>query len=226
MRYCLLLLFGLSVTLSLYAANETFPINLTSLHSNGIANWEHEVFSGESTYTLNNRQGRTALEAKSYKSASGLVLRKKIDLLKTPYLNWAWLAENQLLSINEKSKEGDDYVARVYIVIDGGIRFWNTKSLSYVWSSNQEAGEVWNNAFAGSKVKMVAVRGVGARLGHWYQERRNVYQDLKSYFGDKGSKKDNIKAYRYIDAVAIMTDTDNSGGDATSFYGDIVFSAE
>ncbi|MFT5550449.1 MAG: hypothetical protein ACI9CO_002382, partial [Candidatus Azotimanducaceae bacterium] len=53
----------------------------------------------------------------------------------------------------------------------------------------------------------------------------NVYQDLINTLGDKGSKEANREAYQYIDIVAIMTDTDNSGKDAESYYGDIVFSA-
>ena len=53
--------------------------------------------------------------------------------------------------------------------------------------------------------------------GRWYTERRNVYEDLKQYHG---------KEIRYIDAIAIMTDTDNSDGRATSYYGDIYFSSE
>jgi len=53
-----------------------------------------------------------------------------------------------------------------------------------------------------------------------------VFQDLIDYFGDKGSEDANLRAYRYIDMVAIMTDTDNSGSEAESYYGDIVFSGE
>jgi hypothetical protein len=102
---------------------------------------------------------------------------------------------------------------------------WKTKSLNYVWSSNQDKDLVWDNAFAGSSVKMMSVRGKEAQQGQWYQEKRNVYQDLIDIFGDKGSEQANQKAYQYIDIIAIMTDTDNSGKQAESYYGDIVFSA-
>ena len=98
--------------------------------------------------------------------------------------------------------------------------------MSYVWSSNQNKGQVWNNAFAGSKVKMIAVRGKEDKEGQWQNEKRNVYQDLIAQFGDQGSEKANLEAYRFIDVVAIMTDTDNSKGNAESYYGDLVFSAK
>jgi hypothetical protein len=111
------------------------------------------------------------------------------------------------------------------VVIDGGFLIWKTKSLNYVWSSNQAQGLVWNNPFAGSNVKMMSIRGKEAQKSKWYQEKRNVYHDLIGTFGDKGSNKANLKAYRYISIVAIMTDTDNSKKVAESYYGDILFNA-
>jgi hypothetical protein len=60
----------------------------------------------------------------------------------------------------------------------------------------------------------------------WYEEKRNVYQDLIDTLGDKGSAEANLDAYQYIDIVAIMTDTDNSETDAESYYGDLVFTAQ
>lgn len=215
------IVFIISIGTSLFV---NASINLTSLNSNGIQQWEHEVISGESTYNVLTYKDHIALKAISDNSASGLVLKKKIDLLETPYMNWSWLTESKLPLLNEHNKEGDDYVARVYVVIDGGLMLWTTKSISYVWSSNQSQGQVWDNAFTGSSVQMIAVRGQNAELGHWYNEKRNVYNDLIDHFGDKGSEKSNLNAYRYIDIVAIMTDTDNSGSNAESYYGDIVFS--
>jgi hypothetical protein len=215
-----ILLFSIIVCLNVTAAT-----NLTSLSDKGIDRWEPKEFSGKSIYTIDEYKGRLALKALSHNAASGLVLEQKIDLTATPYLNWSWLVEKTLLQLDERSKNGDDFVARIYVVIDGGFMVWKTKSLNYVWSSNQDKDLVWDNAFAGSSVKMMSVRGKEAQQGQWYQEKRNVYQDLIDIFGDKGSEQANQKAYQYIDIIAIMTDTDNSGKQAESYYGDIVFSA-
>lgn len=212
----------------LFAMTHSFNVsgttNLTALEKNGIQQWEPKVFSGKSTYTIKNYKGRLALKAVSEGSASGLGLKKRIDLDKTPYINWSWLIERQLTGLDERSKNGDDFVARIYVVIDGGLMIWKSKSLNYVWSSNQSQGLVWDNAFAGARIKMMSVKGSQARRGEWFKEKRNVYRDLILTFGDKGSEIANQKAYRYIDIVAIMTDTDNSDGEAESYYGDIVFS--
>ncbi|WP_137221192.1 DUF3047 domain-containing protein [Shewanella sp. MEBiC00475] len=217
----IILFFSITVCLPVTAAT-----NLTLLNEKGIDNWKPKIFSGESIYSIGEYKGRLALKALSHNAASGLVLKQQIDLRSTPYLNWSWLVEKTLPQLNERSKNGDDFVARVYVVIDGGFLVWNTKSLNYVWSSNQDKGLVWDNAFAGSSVKMMSVRGKRAQKGQWYQEKRNVYQDLIEVFGDKGSEKANRKAYQYIDIIAIMTDTDNSGKQTESYYGDIIFSAK
>jgi hypothetical protein len=130
-------------------------------------------------------------------------------------LNWSWRIENRLGIDNEKIKPGDDYAARIYVVIDGGILLWKTRAVSYVWASSASRGEVWGNAFAGENAMMMALRDNGDRLSTWYAEKRNVYEDLERLFR---------KEYRYIDAVALMTDTDNSHGQVRAYYGDIYFS--
>ena len=205
--------------------NMAVASNMAALSDDGIEQWKPKVFSGETIYTSTEYKGRSAIQALSRSSASRLVLKKKIDLIKTPYINWSWLTHKKLLQLDERSKGGDDFVARVYLVIDGALMIWKTKSLNYVWSSNQNKGLVWNNPFAGSSVKMMAVRGKETKTGKWYEERRNVFTDLIDAFGDKGSATANRKAYRYIDIIAIMTDTDNSGKNTQSYYGDIFFTA-
>jgi len=168
----------------------------------------------------------SCLKAEAQSSASGWFIEQRIDLKHTPYLNWSWWAGNQLTGINEREKSGDDYVARVYVVIDGGWKIWATKALNYVWSSNQDTNSEWNNAFVGENAKMFALKGKEDVVGRWYDEKRNVYQDLIAFYGDQGSAEANEAAYRYIDAVALMTDTDNSEGQATACYGNLIFTAE
>ncbi len=203
----------------------TASTNIPSLAIEGINKWQPEVFSGETVYTMGHYKERMSLQAISDNSASGLVLKKRIDLTKTPYINWSWLIENKLFRLDERSESGDDFVARIYMVVDGGLLFWQTKSLNYVWSSNQDKGMIWDNPFAGSSVKIMSIRGRKSKIGKWYEEKRHVYKDFIKAFGDKGSEAANLKAYKYIDVVAIMTDTDNSGKEAESYYGDITFSA-
>ncbi|HEY8095822.1 MAG TPA: DUF3047 domain-containing protein [Methylobacter sp.] len=184
---------------------------------NRLDGWEQKSFKGETRYQLQTLNGIVVLEADSHAAGSGLFKEQHIDLEQTPFLNWSWRIANRLSGLNEQSKAGDDYAARIYVVVKGGLAFWQTKVINYVWSGNSAKGRVWPNAFAGDHVMMLALRGPEAALNTWYSEKRNVRADLQKLFGED---------LRAIDAVALMTDTDNSGGQVSAFYGDIWFSRD
>ncbi|WP_375753559.1 DUF3047 domain-containing protein [Vibrio sp. HN007] len=201
-------------------------INLTRFSSGELSSWEEKSFLGNTRYQITELDNRFVLKAHSDSSASGLAIEQKIDLLSTPYMSWSWLTKSRMLNLDEHSKEGDDYVARIYVVKKNGWFIWQTKAINYVWSSNQPKESQWPNAYAGDKAQMIAIRGTESNLNQWYDEKRNVYNDFIELFGDKGSDEENQKAYRYIDMIAIMTDTDNGKQEALSYYGDIIFSEQ
>ncbi|MGR6873319.1 DUF3047 domain-containing protein [Pseudomonas sp. HK3] len=201
-------------------------LNIAQFEKEALDKWEKKSFVGHTQYTIEKLDEKTVLHAVSDQSASGLAKEIKVDLKKTPFLNWSWRIENFLPKMDETSKPGDDYAARLYIVKSGGFFVWNTKALNYVWSSNQPQGSIWDNAYAGSNARMLALRSPQDALGKWVNEKRNVYEDMIALYGDKGSDKKNEDAYRYIDAVAIMSDTDDSKAKASAYYGNIYFSAQ
>ena len=214
MKHLTALFIGLLLSGTLLAENtSTIPLGLFS--KGQLSNWQEKEFSNKTQYHLSQIEGIQALKAESNSSASGLFKAQRIDLHKTPYLNWRWRINNHLGAINEQQKTGDDYSARIYVVIDGGWAFWKTQAINYVWSSNTAKGTVWPNAFAGKNAMMIAIRSKEDKIHTWYQEKRNFLVDLKKQFGN------NIQ---YIDAIAVMTDTDNAKGHAIAYYGDIYFS--
>lgn len=181
-----------------------------------LAGWEEKSFKGNSRYEFIEADGIKSLQASTDGMASGMFREVNVDLSKTPYLNWSWKIENIFKDNNERTKEGDDYAARVYVVVSGGFFFWKTRAVNYVWSSHESEGSVWPNAYTGN-AKMVAVRSGDQQAGRWLKERRNIREDLKTLFGED---------ITHIDAVAVMVDGDNTGQSATSYFGDIFFSAE
>lgn len=186
--------------------------------SNGVLrNWQETKFSGHTEYDLTNIDGVSVLRARSRRAASGLIIKQKVDLYSTPVLNWRWRIDQPLANDRERERSGDDFAARLYVVAKDGILFWNTRALNYVWASNEPAGQLWPNPFAGEHAMMLALRSGDTPPGSWVIEKRNVFEDLMRVFGRK---------IRYIDAVAVMTDTDNAQATALSYYGDICFSAD
>lgn len=192
-------------------------IEVSQFSKNSLEGWERKSFSGQTDYQLTEEGTRTVLLAKASSSASGLGKKIRIDLTRTPYINWSWKIDHRLEGLDETTKSGDDYAARLYVVKSGGAFVWKTKALNYVWSSNQPKEVVWPNAFQPKNAKMLSIRGVEDQVGQWVAEKRNVREDLKKVFG---------KNIETIDAVAIMTDSDNSGRNASAAYGDIFFTAE
>jgi hypothetical protein len=180
-----------------------------------MAGWQTKAFKGRTDYRLVGLEGRTVLKAVSEAQASGLYRKLSVDLNRTPFLNWSWRIDKSLGALNEKAKGGDDYPARVYVVVSGGVAFWRTRSVNYVWASSMPQGQRWPNAYAGEAVQMLALRSGDRDAGIWMQEKRNVREDLKNFFGEVIDR---------IDAVALMSDTDNSGCRAVAYYGDIYFS--
>ena len=179
--------------------------------------WEHKSFKGETHYSLLPVDGVPALTAESHAAGSGLFKEQRIDLTQTPYLSWSWRVSQPLTGLNEQSKPGDDYAARVYVVVKGGLAFWQTRAINYVWAGNSKKDSVWPNAFAGDHAMMLALRGPEAPLNTWQHEKRDIRADFKRLFGED---------ITVIDAVAIMTDTDNSGHTASAAYGDLWFSKD
>ncbi len=185
-----------------------------ALFSKGdLSGWQTKSFSGETRYSFQNIDGKKFLRADSQAGASGQYREIKIDLMRTPILNWTWRIGNILKGIDERTRAGDDFSARVYVVISGGLLFWKTRAINYVWSSHQPLNSYWYSAYTGN-VRMIAVASGEDQLNQWVSVRRNVQADYKKLFGEDLS---------HVDAVAIMTDTDNSRQSATAWYGDIWF---
>ena len=198
-------------------AADTSRLAVGEFSSGSLAGWKPKSFKDTTLYTIEMLDDVRVLRAKSDQAASGLFKEQRIDLQNTPYLNWRWRIENRLGNIDEQSKSGDDYAARVYVVVSGGWAFWRTRAINYVWAGNSPKGKVWPNAFAGRNAMMIALRSADDQTATWYREKRNVQRDLEAQFGER---------IRYIDAVALMTDTDNAGGNAEAYYGDIYFSRD
>ncbi|WP_349381256.1 DUF3047 domain-containing protein [Alcanivorax sp.] len=174
--------------------------------------WREVVFEGHTKY----RQVDGCWHALAQGTASGLVREQEVDLNQTPWLTWQWRGEvtPRWSDSPEQSKGGDDFQARVYVVKKGGLP-WRTRAINYVWSRDAEPGAHWPNPFA-SQAEMVVVQGPGG-TGAWHRFTRNVQADFKRFHGIEVDT---------VDAVAIMTDGDNTGTRVSSCYRLPVFRAD
>ena len=212
-RAAALSLFALTAAISSLLPAQSMVAIVPVLASADLSAWKPWNFSGVTRYTRVELDGRAALKAVSDSTASGVYRKIRIDLEKTPMLHWNWRVDNTLGDIDETSRDGDDFPARVYVMVVDPVFFWKTTALTYVWSSAQPEGAAWPNAY-NDNARMIAVRSGKSGLQRWHGEQRDVRADFERFFG---------KDVRYIDAVAVMTDTDNTRSRAVAYYGDIWF---
>lgn len=187
-------------------------VSVGKFSERSLGSWQEKQFAGNTQYSFyDDEQKGWVIRAKSEGSASGMLQEMSVNINQTPYLNWSWRVDRLPEVQDEKTKEGDDYAARVYVIFKTGSWFWNTKALNYVWNSSYPVGETWPNAYT-ANAQVMALRSKTSPQGAWVAEKRNIRQDILDCFGVEVES---------IEAIAIMTDTDNSGSSAVAFYGDI-----
>ena len=179
-----------------------------------IAEWPRRVFDGEVDYRLVDGGDGPAVEATAADAATALYREVDIDLAQTPVLEWRWRVERLPAGdAGERTKAGDDYAARIYVVREGLFGKLSARALNYVWARALPAGTEWPNAFT-ERARMIAVASGDERAGRWVVHRRDLRADWREAFGEAPGR---------IHGVAIMTDSDNTDSRAHAYYGRIRF---
>jgi hypothetical protein len=202
----------LSILVSLAHGDE---ILVSRFSTEGLAGWEPKSFKGTTEYRLVKDEGRIVVKVLSHASASGLIRKIRFQPMKHRYLRWSWKIAYTVEGGDEKSKSGDDYAARVYVVFPGRY-FWQTKAINYIWANKLAKGSFVPSMYAAGS-KMLAVESGSGKTGQWLTEERDLFADYRLLFGTDPPE---------AEAIAIMTDTDNTGGIAEAWYGDITLSTE
>ncbi|MEE9614957.1 MAG: DUF3047 domain-containing protein [Thermodesulfobacteriota bacterium] len=178
-------------------------------------------------------EGERFLKAESRGSASGVYKEVEIDLGEYPVLRWRWKVEGVVKQGDAARKEGDDYAARVYVTFAydpeatpflerAKYKLLKTlygsapaNAINYIWANKLKKGEAVPNPYT-EKAMMVAVESGEGLAGRWVSEERNVYEDYKALFHFHAEPP-------VVTGIAVMTDTDNTGGSAVAYYDDLVF---
>lgn len=177
--------------------------------------WETKSFQGMTQYHVESEGDFHFLTAVSNGAASGLFYKIDYSPEEYPIVSWTWKIDNTLQKGDARTKEGDDYAARIYVVFPS-LFFWKTKALNYVWANKIEVEQFIANAFTANAM-MIAVESGDAKAGSWVTERRNIIEDYRKAFGSSPSN---------VGSIAIMTDTDNTGESAKAYYGPIKILSE
>lgn len=177
-----------------------------------IAHWAPHSFAGDTDYALEEtREGEVLVADCREGTASGLFYRESIDLTQTPVIEWRWRIVDPIDAGDPETKAGDDYAARIYAVDEHAILRWRTRALNYVSTTRQPKGADWANRYA-SQARMIAVDNAGGQADGWQTHRRNLREDFQRFHD---------REVDTIEALAIMTDCDDTGETARAQYGTI-----
>ena len=170
----------------------------------------------ETKYSLEINENGNLLKAVSDGTASGLGKEIIINLNKTPFINITWKVEKDLKGIDEKSKKGHDYAARVFVVKKTGATALSNRAINYVFSSNNLINENWRSPYTKKSIDYVLATTKN-NLNEWVTVKANVKEHFKKLHGLDVNE---------LNGVAIMSDTDNSKMKAISYFQNIYFSSE
>lgn len=195
--------------------------------------WEPLTFDDierHTDYRLVQQNNTTVVRAESDNAASGLIRKIRVDPEKYPVIKWRWKATGVYEKGDVTKKSGDDYPARIYIAFEYDpekVGFFEkakfeaakmlhgeyppTGAINYIWSSTAKKHTMVPNPFT-DRVTMVVVQSGRNGLNRWVEEERNIYEDYRKIFGEKPPM---------ISGIAVMTDSDNTGESAVTYYGDI-----
>ena len=212
LKILLYLFFSISLV---YAEN----INVFNFTEDEIQSLEVRKVRGadnKTEYSLGSNENGNYLKAVADNAASGLGKKLTINLNSTPFINITWKVEKDLKGINEKSKKGHDYAARLFVIKKTGATALSNRAINYVFSSNNNIGDNWPSPYTKKSIDNV-LSTTNKNFNEWVTVKANVKEDFKK-FHDLDVNE--------LDGLAIMADTDNSKMKSISYFQNIFFSAQ
>ncbi len=201
---------------AVFAASNNIVLHFSNPSNSNISDkWQVKKFKGLTDYSLIKENGVQCIAALSKNSASGLFHEIKYSLADYPFLSWKWRISNILSKGDATKKEADDYAARIYVIFPN-VLFWRTKVINYIWANKLPKGKMVVSTYTEND-KMIAVQSGADNAEKWVSEKRNIYQDYIKAFGHEPPE---------VGAIAIMSDTDNTGQEVRAWYGPISLSKE
>lgn len=216
----------------LFAASAAYPEGGEVLFRedfNSLAGWGHVYFPGikeHSTYTIESTGEGSYLKAQSNASASVLVYKEEFNVHEYPRVRWRWRISNIYKKGDARTKSGDDYPIRVYIVFKYDpedadffekLKYEAAKwtygaypprsSLNYIWANKELEETVLTNRYS-EKSRLIVLQKGDKNAGRWQEEEVDIVEDYRRAFGSDPPP---------YASVAIMNDSDNTKEKSVSY---------
>ncbi|MBI5885844.1 MAG: DUF3047 domain-containing protein [Deltaproteobacteria bacterium] len=208
---------GVAVAFAGQVNDKTIDVPLPAPAEPGeLDGWTVKDWTGRSGIDVVETDAGRALHLVSKGSSSAIYRDMEVDVSEYRYINWKWKVVSLPKGGDVRVKSADDQAAQLYVIFPKWPASVNSRLLGYIWDTSTPAGLSVTSTKM-STTRYVVVESGAKGLGLWHQERRNVYEDFKTLFGDE-----KLKAGR----VSIMIDSDDTNGSAESYITDIYFSKD
>ena len=223
----------LGVTALLALAGCATPPSTAPDHAAAGAQWHAVHLPGKrpTHYRQEHKDGRSALAARADGSASMWRRREARVAQSLGDVEFSWWVQALPVDADVSQADREDASARVLFAFAGDAARLSARNqmqfelartltgeappfatLMYVWDAQAPVGSVIVNPRS-DRIRKIVVESGSSGLRQWRSYRRNLSADFRRAFGE---------APGALQALAVMTDGDNTQSQITTWYGDIV----
>lgn len=181
--------------------------------------WKGRYKNFEDYYKIITEDENRVLSAESIGSDCFIAKKIKVDIVKYPFLNWQWKVVQFPEKGDESRKENCDVPASIAVVFNKSKIF--PQSIKYSWSTTLKQDSITKSPFAfwPARCDIHVVRSGESKKGEWITEKINILEDYKKFYN-----RLNVKSKK-LEAIVIMTDSDNTNTISSACYDNIYFSS-
>ena len=171
------------------------------------ADWKVRKDDGRDVYSVQEEAGTRFLRAVSRGLGIQAAKERAWDLKAYPVLAWSWRPRQFPRGADERESDKNDSALAVYLLVPySWIR--GPKAVKYVWSERVPVGTHLTSNAGLTQVRVL--RSGPASQDQWIEERVNVLEDYKRYFGEADMPKPA--------GIAVLTDADDTRSVAEGDY--------
>ncbi|MBI4632424.1 MAG: DUF3047 domain-containing protein [Deltaproteobacteria bacterium] len=194
---------------------------------NGVpAGWKLEKKSGTPVIGLEKEGNAFHLNMKSDPQSSfGIKKAISVNVKEYPFLNWKWMVSRLPRGGDVRKAETDDQAIQIYIAFyaTGFPAKFHTPVIGYVWDN--EAPRDWtgrSRQFGGSNLRYIVLKNKTDKIGEWYNEKRDIYQDYRKLFKDMKNGEPAGPA----EGISLYINSQHTRSTAESNIADVYFSRQ
>lgn len=179
------------------------------------AGWGVKEFAGRAEVDVVPTEIGAALRLRSEQSSFAVYRDVVVDAQRFPWLSWSWKVTRLPAGADVRQAATDDQAAQIYVIFPRWpAPLVKSDVIGYVWDTTAPVGSRLTSPKA-SNVRIIVVESGTAGVGTWRRQQRNVLQDYQALFGRRPPR---------LGTLAIMIDSDDTGGSAEALVGALAFS--